>query len=382
MPQSITNNSGTKTYRYDATGKRTMKQGDPNDIDYYLDGVILDALGNVKSYQTADGYATPFYNDGLTIVVEHFYNIKDWLGTNRGVIDQTGAVLNANDNYPFGLRLPGRAFTSSNAEGERYQFTGHEFDAETNYDYHGARYYNKELGRYMSVDPLAHQFFAWSTYNYTMNNPINMIDPDGRGPTDWFLSQKTGQLVYVKGKSEITQEDLNKVGSPYDVSDYKRVGGDDMFGKELPITLPGYDGSNFLDRSHLVVDDYGTELLMNYVGFEKAEQVKMVERQILSSGPMGAGEDITSSVYTKDQVDRKIDYVKPKELHKMSDSRVTKWSDLFITTTRAEYSYTKPYGWSMDNYSYFNLDRTRRTAKTVGGMTKTILDQIKDFRKK
>ncbi len=173
-----------------------MKQGDPNDIDYYLDGVILNAQGNVKSYQTADGYATPFYNDGLTIVVEHFYNIKDWLGTNRGVIDQTGAVLNANDNYPFGLRLPGRAFTSSNAEGERYQFTGHEYDAETNYDYHGARYYNRELGRYMSVDPLANQFFSWSTYNYTMNNPINMIDPDGRGPLDWIKKIGSDQWIW------------------------------------------------------------------------------------------------------------------------------------------------------------------------------------------
>ncbi len=208
MPQSITNISGTKTYRYDATGKRTMKQGDPNDIDYYLDGVILGAQGNVKSYQTADGYARPFYNDGLTIVVEHFFNIKDWLGTNRGVIDQTGAVLNANDNYPFGLRLPGRAFTSSNAEGERYQFTGHEYDGETNYDYHGARYYNRELGRYMSVDPLANQFFSWSTYNYTMNNPINMIDPDGRGPTTTYVD-KYGKVLDVTndGKTDIVQFD-------------------------------------------------------------------------------------------------------------------------------------------------------------------------------
>lgn len=37
---------------------------------------------------------------------------------------------------------------------------------------------------WLSVDPLAEEYAAWTPYNYTMQNPINMVDPTGMGPDD------------------------------------------------------------------------------------------------------------------------------------------------------------------------------------------------------
>jgi RHS repeat-associated protein len=63
---------------------------------------------------------------------------------------------------------------------DKYKFTGKERDTETNYDYFGARYYDSELGRWLQVDPLADKYPGWSPYNYTLNNPLFYVDPDGK----------------------------------------------------------------------------------------------------------------------------------------------------------------------------------------------------------
>ena len=46
----------------------------------------------------------------------------------------------------------------------------------------GARMYMPEIGRFLSVDPLAEAFPTQSPYNFALNNPINFRDPSGLAP--------------------------------------------------------------------------------------------------------------------------------------------------------------------------------------------------------
>jgi RHS repeat-associated protein len=61
-----------------------------------------------------------------------------------------------------------------------YKFTGHERDAEVGLDYMLARNYDPEIGRFLSMDPLARKYPSISPYAYVANNPVNAFDPDGR----------------------------------------------------------------------------------------------------------------------------------------------------------------------------------------------------------
>lgn len=61
-----------------------------------------------------------------------------------------------------------------------YRFNGKELDPETGNYYYGARYYDPKISVWLSVDPLAHKYPSLSPYNFVANNPIMLIDPDGR----------------------------------------------------------------------------------------------------------------------------------------------------------------------------------------------------------
>jgi RHS repeat-associated protein len=43
----------------------------------------------------------------------------------------------------------------------------------------GARYYDPEIGRFLSVDPLFEMYTEYMPYNYCNNSPMMFRDPSG-----------------------------------------------------------------------------------------------------------------------------------------------------------------------------------------------------------
>lgn len=106
------------------------------------------------------------------------YIHTDALGSVALVTDQNRNVIERREYEPYGRQL-----TPVLKDGPGY--TGHVQDAVTGLTYMQQRYYNSEIGRFLSVDPVTAyegDLGHFNRYDYAYNNPYRFTDPDGRAP--------------------------------------------------------------------------------------------------------------------------------------------------------------------------------------------------------
>jgi len=171
----------------------------------------------------------------ISSVSYHYNFIPNHLGSGILITDINGNPYQFFLNLPFGETFVDRHSHTGEYENV-YKFNGKELDTETGLYYYGARYYNPRISQFYATDPLAEKYPNFSPYTYTADNPVMLVDPDGRKiilgikarknknfqkkfgkAVAYLLSHKAGGLlIKLNSLKQVIVIELTKKGSYYD----------------------------------------------------------------------------------------------------------------------------------------------------------------------
>ncbi|MFT4046644.1 MAG: RHS repeat-associated core domain-containing protein [Solimonas sp.] len=170
----------TAVYGYDGNGRRIKATKGGIITEYTLydpSGRLVyseDTNGNVTDYLGLNGQTLVEIKGTGTATLSTTYLHPDLLGSPRVATDDSGNIL-WNEYYdPYGLKLSG--------VDDKIGYTGHAYDNETGLTYMQARFYDAEVGRFLSPDPAGFSDqspFTFNRYSYAANNPYRYTDPTG-----------------------------------------------------------------------------------------------------------------------------------------------------------------------------------------------------------
>jgi len=133
------------------SSRRNRHEGNDKDILYYQ----YNDLGSVSNLTTSKGKSAQEYQ-----------------------YDAFGNLLNAPDKDDRDDHWDRDDRRDEDDIDNTYLFSTKEFDQRAGFYYFGARYYDPEVGRWLTPDPLG-MVDGPNVYAYVNNNPVNMVDPYG-----------------------------------------------------------------------------------------------------------------------------------------------------------------------------------------------------------
>jgi RHS repeat-associated protein len=167
---------------YDAGGQKLRKQT-------RTDGAIVATMDYIGSFVYENGFLQYILTDEGRIVYDRFNNtyqyqyfLNDHLGNMRILFDENGTVLQDNSYYPFGMSIDALCHSENFTPDNNYLFNGKELQDDFGLDWYdyGARFYDPDIARWNTADPLSEKYVYASPYCYTLNNPIKFSDINGQ----------------------------------------------------------------------------------------------------------------------------------------------------------------------------------------------------------
>jgi RHS repeat-associated protein len=205
---------------YDGDGNRVKKIASSGTTTYLVDDLNPTGYPQVIDELTG-ATVTRTYTYGLQRISQDQVISNTWTpsfygydggGNVRQLTNSAGAITDTYDYDAFGNKVNSTGTTPNN-----YLYRGEQFDPDLGLYYLRARYYNPLTGRFMSRDPNDPQPFnsdgnptdpkALHKYLYANGDPINDIDPSGKGAfAEWLGTNLRVQVETIQWAWQFRKE--------------------------------------------------------------------------------------------------------------------------------------------------------------------------------
>ena len=185
--RKITNGSNTYSYKYNADGIRTSKTVNGTTTEFFLNGtqVLAQKTGDsvMRFIYDSTGKRVGFANG--TMLFYYLYNLQgDVIAIVRAA---TGQVVAKYSYDAWGNCTVTNAAGYAVGDKNPFRYRGYYYDTETGFYYVSSRYYDPEIGRWISPEPNVYAgafdsgsgLVGYNVYAYCANNPVNFSDPTG-----------------------------------------------------------------------------------------------------------------------------------------------------------------------------------------------------------
>lgn len=178
--KSITNGTDTAFYTYDEFGVRTKKINGGVTTNYvYENGKLLREITGSEKIDFIYGAEGAI---GFRIGEANYIYRKNIFGDVTEIYDASGTLVGKYKYTAFGvceITLDTNGIATKNP----IRYRGYYYDTETELYYLKSRYYDPELGRFMTIDGIEYiepdTINGLNLYAYCFNNPIGLCDPSG-----------------------------------------------------------------------------------------------------------------------------------------------------------------------------------------------------------
>ena len=198
-----------------------------------------DHLGSASFLTDRDGYETqqlvylPF---GELRSNREYLNVKNQNSHEQHWVDKKYNTSQYDTPYKFNGKEKDEELRSN----REYNNINNKYHEQTGYNNYGARYYYDWASIWLSVDPMSDKYPHLTSYNYCANNPVMLVDPDGRDVELSGTAQKVHEKHY--GKNEEYTKLYDKLNNDHSVLFKVKDKDDNAYAKSV-----GADAGALLD---------------------------------------------------------------------------------------------------------------------------------------